>query len=145
MRKDLHSAAPMPQVMATLYFGANVPGREMVLVEEPMTGALMPVASGVSDAEFARFIRDSITPRFPGFTLAKLQGYWKGEPELMRVVTTLAEDDSSFRTSIRILAEHYKSDFRQEAVAYSFAPVEFTLNHWPYGPVGAYHKAGKGY
>jgi len=135
MRKDIHHAAPMPQVMATLYFGANIPGGRKAQ-------GLLDV---VTDNEFDRFIRDSITPRFPGFTLATLEGYWKGEPETVRVVTILGEDDTSFRTNIRIMGEHYKSDFGQEAVAYSFTPCEFTLNCWPYGPVGAYHKAGKGY
>jgi len=135
MRKDIHQAAPLPQIMATIYFGANIPGGRKA----------QGLLDAVTDNEFARFIRDSITPRFPGFTLAKLGGYWKGEPETVRVVTILAEDDKSFRTNIRIMAEHYKSDFGQEAVAYSFAPVEFTLNCWPYGPIGAYHKAGLGY
>lgn len=128
MLKDIHHAAPLPQVMATLYFGANI-----------------PAGATVSDSDFARFLADSVTPRFPGFTLATLDGYWKGEPEKVRVLTLLHEDDSSFRTNVRIIAEHYKSDFGQEAVAYSFTPCEFTLNCWPYGPVGAYHKAGLGY
>lgn len=128
MRKDIHAAAPVPQVLATMYFGANVPD-----------------GTHVGDVAFNRFIADSITPRFPGFTLKKCRGYWKGEPETVRVVTILGEDDNSFRTNVRIIAEHYKSDFGQEAVAYSFTPCEFTLNCWPYGPVGAYHRAGKGY
>lgn len=129
MRKDIHHAAPLPQVLATMYFGANIPNSE----------------EAVSDKDFARFLADSVTPRFPGFTLATVDGYWKGEPETVRVLTVLSEDDSSFRTNVRIIAEHYKSDFGQEAVAYSFTPIEFTLNCWPYGPVGAYHRAGKGY
>ena len=143
MRKDIHQAAPLPQIMATIYFGASIPKASQRV--EYKSGAVPYMQDQVTDAAFARFIRDSITPRFPGFTLAKLEGYWKGEPETVRVVTILAEDDKSFRTNIRIMAEHYKSDFGQEAVAYSFAPVEFTLNCWPYGPIGAYHKAGLGY
>lgn len=129
MRKDIHAAAPMPQVMATIYFGANVPGRI-----EPVT-----------NVEFDRFLRDSVSPRFSGFTIMGATGYWKGQPELVRVFTVMGEDDTAFRTNIRWIAEHYKTDFNQEAVAYSFAPVEYTLNCWPFGPVGAYHIAGKGY
>ena len=136
MRKDIHHAAPMPQVMATLYFGANIPG---------MTGHGLGADDFVTDDNFKRFIADSVTPRFPGFTLATVEGYWKGEPETVRVLTVLGEDDTSFRTNVRIMAEHYKSDFGQEAVAYSFTPCEFTLNCWPFGPVGAYHKPGLGY
>lgn len=133
MRKDLHSAAPLPQVMATMYFGGNIP------TDAPY------ISKRVTTKDFARFLADSVTPRFPGFTLATVDGYWKGEPETVRVLTVLSEDDSSFRTNIRIIAEHYKSDFAQEAVAYSFTPAEFTLNCWPYGPIGAYHRDGKGY
>lgn len=133
MHKDIHHAAPLPQVMATMYFGANIPAH---------IGA---EASFVSDADFARFIADSITPRFPGFTLVKAEGYWKGQPELVRVFTVMNEDDSSFRTSIRMIAEHYKTDFGQEAVAYAFHACEHTLNCWPFGPVAAYHKPGLGY
>lgn len=131
MRKDIHAAAPMPQVLATMYFGANIP--------DPVSFHV------VTDTEFQRFIEDSITPRFPGFTIGDMTGYWKGKPERVRVVTILGEDDSSFRTNVRIIAEHYKQDFGQEAVAYSFSPCEYTLNVWPFGPVATYHKPGKGY
>ncbi|MDR5726244.1 MAG: DUF3574 domain-containing protein [Terriglobia bacterium] len=128
MQKDLHHAPAAPQALATVYFGANTPN-----------------GGQVTDKDFARFLRDSVTPRYSGFTVSTTQGYWKGEAETVRVLTVLAEDDNSFRTNVRIIAEHYKSDFGQEAVAYSFTPCEFTLNCWPYGPVGAYHRAGKGY
>lgn len=160
MYKDIHHAAPVPQVMATLYFGANIPAwlyecpNCKYRRHAPYKGECgdcnsqveyAPVIETVTDDKFARFIKDSIAPRFPGFTLVTAQGYWKGEPETVRVVTVLGEDDSSFRTNIRIIAEHYKSDFGQEAVAYSFNATEYTLNCWPYGPVGAYHKPGLGY
>lgn len=129
MRKDIHHAPAGAQAMATIYFGANIPGQD----------------KGVDDEAFERFIADSIVPRFPGFTLVEAQGYWKGQPELVRVVTVMGEDDNHFRTNVRWIAEHYKSDFGQEAVAYAFHAVEYTLNCWPFGPVGAYHKSGLGY
>lgn len=129
MRKDIHHAAPMPQVMATIYFGATIPDTD----------------KRVETEDFLRFVGDSITPRFPGFTITTAQGYWKGAPETVRVMTVMGEDDSSFRTNVRIVAEHYKSDFGQEAVAYAFHAVEYTLNCWPFGPIGAYHKPGLGY
>lgn len=132
MHKDIHHAAPIPQVMATVYFGS-------------LCANMDPAFPEISDVSFQRFIDESITPRFPGFTITKAQGYWKGKPEMVRVFTIVADDDTSFRTNIRMMAERYKSDFGQEAVAYAFTACEFTLNCWPYGPVGAYHRAGKGY
>ena len=107
MQKDLHHAPAAPQALATVYFGANIPGTSVE-------------CDKVTDADFARFLRDSVTPRYSGFTLSTTQGYWKGEAETVRILTVLAEDDNSFRTNIRIIAEHYKSDFGQEGCSVQF-------------------------
>jgi len=128
VHSQIHNAPCAPQVMATLYFGTTAGGRDPIQMDE-----------------FYSFLETSVTPQFPGFTLSHVTGYWKGEAENCRVLTILAEDDDSFRQSIRIIAEHYKSRFNQEAVAYSFTAAQFTLNCWPFGPVGTYHRPGKGY
>ena len=100
---QIHNAPCAPQVKAELYFGTSAAGRAMI---------------GADD--FASFIAGSVTPHFPGFTLMHCVGYWKGEAEECRVLSILAEDSDAFRAEIRIIAEHYKSRFNQEAVAYSF-------------------------
>lgn len=125
--RNVH-AEQFHQIEARLWFGANIPG-----------------ASQVSDADWRSFLADSVTPHFPGFTVTTAEGYWKGEPELVRVVSILAEDTGSFRQTIRIIAEHYKSRFNQEAVAYAFGETAFTMEVWPHGPVSTYHKPGLGY
>jgi hypothetical protein len=125
---DIHHAPDPAQIKATLYFGANVPNGDYV-----------------TDALFAQFLEDEITPQFPGFTVMHGQGYWKGKPEIVRALSILAPDTNDFRGRIRAFAERYKTRFHQEAVAYDFTSCEFTLDCWPYGPVAAYHRTGKGY
>lgn len=123
---DIHNS-PMPSmVKATLYFGVNIP-----------TGGM------VSHERFAEYLT-GVIPHFPGFTITEGHGYWKGEPEMVRMLTILAPDTKNLRHQIRAFAEQYKSMFEQEAVAYEFVPCQFTLDCWPYGPVKAYHQLDKG-
>lgn len=124
---EIHNAPCAPQVLATLYFGTSAAGRETI-----------------SLPAFKSFLADSVTPRFPGFSVADVMGYWKGEPEKCHVLSVLMDDSDNARHDIRTIAEHYKSRFNQEAVAYSFAACQFTLNCWPFGPVAKYHQLDKG-
>lgn len=133
MQKDIHTAAAPAQIKAEIYFGLMIPN------PEPGAGRY------VGHAEMAEFLRDEIAPLFPGFTVDTCEGYWKGEPEPSMRVTILLEDTGAARTNVRFIAERYKTQFCQEAVAYSFTACEFTLNCWPFGPVKAYHRPGKGY
>jgi len=129
---NIHKSPNAPQAMATIYFGGNIPGQEFP-------------ACDVSQDRFAEFLNDYVTPSFPGFTVTTAQGYWKGKPETVRVLTLLAADAHSFRDTVRQIGERYKTEFGQEAVAYAFTSCEFTLDCWPYGPVKTYHTNGKGY
>lgn len=128
MSRDIHNQPPAAQFLATIYFGRNCPD-----------------GSFVTAGLFAEFLGESVTPHYPGFTLMSGEGYWKGKPELVTVLTVLLEDDSNARHGIRSIAEQYKTRFVQDAVAYSFTPCQFALNCWPYGPVSTYHRDGKGY
>ena len=124
---QIHNAPCAPQVKAELYFGTSAAGRDQITV-----------------GDFDAFLRDSVTPRFPGFTVRDVIGYWKGEEEACRELVILAEDSDALRNEIRTIAEHYKSRFNQEAVAYSFTAAQFALNCWPFGPVAKYHELDKG-
>lgn len=134
--KDVHRAPGLPQVIATLYMGNNIPGAG--------DGEQYADAQ-VTFEDFARFLRDSVTPKFPGFTVANVQGYWQGKPEAARVLTILGDDTDALRHNVRVIAEQYKTDFAQEAVIYSFQSAAIAWNCWPHGPVHAYHRPGKGY
>ena len=121
--------SPKPaQVMAQLFLGANIPDSIQT----------------VTDTDFAAYL-SHVTPHYPGFTVTTAQGYWKGKPELVRVVSILTMDTDAARQQIRLFAEQYKTMFAQEAAAYSFTPCQFALDCWPFGPVKTYHTAGKGY
>lgn len=126
---EVHKAPCRPQVLAQFWFGMNIPGS----------------VSGVDLRDFESFLADSVTPHFSGFSIVDATGYWKGEKEYCRVLSILSEDSDSFRNQCRIIAEHYKTRFQQEAVAYAFSATQFTMDVWPHGPVAAYHKPGLGY
>jgi hypothetical protein len=140
MQGNIHKARNPAQVLGTLYLGANIPLAE---THSKITGERFARAT-VSDKDFANFL-EHVTPGFPGFTVTEGQGYWKGQPELVRMLSIMAPDTDAFRATIRQFAEQYKTMFAQEAVAYCFTPCEFSLDCWPYGPVKTYHTAGKGY
>lgn len=130
VHSEIHSAPCAPQVMAQFWFGENIPGCDVELVDS---------------TTFKAFLTDSVMPHFPGFTIQHAIGYWKGEQEGCRVLTILAEDSDGFRAQCRMIAEHYKTRFNQEAVAYAFTATQFTMDVWPHGPVAAYHRSGLGY
>lgn len=93
---------------ATLYLGANIEGKP-----------------GVTSSDFARFLEEFVTPHFPGFTVRDTVGYWKGQPEHSRELIILAEDGASpfFHDKVELIADAYKTKFRQEAVMISYEPV----------------------
>lgn len=128
--------APAPaQVMAQLFFGANIPNAR---------GPEFGEETYVTPEAFAQYL-EHVTPHFPGFTITTAQGYWKGKPETVRVLSILMPDTDAGRNQIRYFAEQYKTLFAQEAVAYAFTPCSFQLDCWPFGPVKTYHTEGKGY
>lgn len=124
---NIHKAPNPHQVRADIYFGGNMG------------------STSIDHAEFERFLNDYVVPAFPGFTVTTAEGYWKGLPEKVWVLSIMMADSNSGRDTVRQFAERYKTEFAQEAVAYSFTACEFTLDCWPFGPVKAYHRDGKGY
>lgn len=128
MHKDICHAPARQQVEVKIFFGLACPSGDMVQLGELET-----------------FLREEVTHIFPGFSVSHVRGFWKGQPEPAAIVTILSDDTGPMRQNVRVIAERYKTRFEQEAVAYSFTACEYTLNCWPFGPVGAYHREGKGY
>lgn len=140
---NIHTDPAPAMLKATLYFGGNFP--EPVTFAADNEAGIMPgTYETITPAMFAHFLT-CVTAQFPGFTITTAEGYWKGKPETVRMVTILAPDGGNFRNTIRGFAERYKTEFAQEAVAYDFVACQFALDCWPYGPVAAYHRPGKGY
>ena len=77
-------------------------------------GTLRPDGTPITATEWTAFVKDTIVPRFDGFTEWEANGYWKGSPERAHVVTigrTRGDD-----TAIKQIMETYKKRFAQEAV-----------------------------
>lgn len=128
MTASIYNAPNAPQVLAVLYCGLSCPNGDKI-----------------QPGEFDEFLSESVTPRYPGFTIQHAEGYWKGAREYMASIHILMDDDSNARHGIRQIAEHYKTRFGQEAVGVAFFPCSYSMFTWPDGPVAAYHKPGKGY
>ncbi len=140
---NIHKSPNPPQVRADIYFGGNIPEASQ-FIEREIDGVPY-MQDQITDTMFGRFLEEYVTPNYPGFTVTTSQGYWKGKPETVRILTLLAPDSNSFRDNVRMMAERYKTEFGQEAVAYAFTACEFALDCWPFGPIKTYHREGKGY
>lgn len=85
----------------TLYFGTQIPGGGVV-----------------SDAEWATFLEEVVTPRFPdGFTVWEANGQWKDshgviEHERTHILQIIRPDE----TKVRQIMDAYKQKFRQDSV-----------------------------
>ena len=96
-------------------------------------GRSIPDGGTVSDREWAEFLREVVTPRFPdGLTVWHGQGQWRNaEGQVLREDVTVVEifhpADMESDAALREIAEEYKRRFRQESVlmARGAAEVEF--------------------
>jgi hypothetical protein len=94
-----------PRTTAELYFGRNIGG-----------------APGVSDADWARFVDEEVTPRFPaGLSVVDVSGQWRGEggaivrePSKVLMIVLSGEDGEGEK--LDAIRAAYKTRFRQEAV-----------------------------
>lgn len=96
-------------VRDALYFGRNRPG-----------------SGSVSDAEWATFLADAVTPRFPdGFTVHAAQGQWRGaNGAIERESSKLLHDGNAAALQrISAIADEYRTRFRQEAVLRERSPA----------------------
>jgi hypothetical protein len=93
-----------PSVVEMLYFGTATPD------------------GTVSDEQWAAFLRDEVTPRFPdGLTHWHANGQWRGADGVIvregsHVLQLLHDADRSVDAAIAAIVASYKSRFRQEAV-----------------------------
>ena len=98
-------AGDQSMVRDTLYFGRN-----------------RPRGGTVREAEWRRFLNETITPRFPdGLTVVKATGQWRNasgqiEREASEVVTVLHSGDLTARGKVSEIIAEYRQRFDQEAV-----------------------------
>lgn len=101
-------AAPATsRVVASMYFGRNIGG-----------------ALGVSEEAWDAFVDAEVTPRFPdGLSVADADGQWRDSEtgaivrEPSKVLTIFLGDEAADRAALDQIADAYKSQFQQQAVA----------------------------
>lgn len=94
-----------PKTTVDLYFGRD-------------TGPSL----GVSDADWARFVDEEITPRFPaGLSVSDISGQWRGddgvivrEPSKGVMIVLSGEEGETAR--LNAIRDAYRQRFRQESV-----------------------------
>ena len=79
-------------------------------------------AEGVTDEDWAAFLADTVTPRFPdGLSVFDAAGQWRDSEGVIvrgrsKMVLILAEPDSDALTRLDEIADEYKRQFSQESV-----------------------------
>lgn len=94
-----------PKTTADLFFGRNI-----------------GPTPGVSDADWAKFVDEEITPRFPnGLSISDVAGQWKGEDGTIvrepskAVMIVLSGEDGEY-ARLDAIRDAYRQRFRQESV-----------------------------
>ncbi len=106
-------AGAQQALVATLLFGLDVPGR-----------------GAVTDTEWAGFMRDTVTPRFPdGLTVLDGNGQWR-DPATgriaaapSRVVIIATRDAASAPDRLHEVADDYRKKFHQQSVGILLSPT----------------------
>lgn len=101
---------------------APAAGREAWITDRLYFGRGIPGGGTVSDTEWATFLREVVTPRFPaGITVLQAQGQWRGadggvvqEPTF--VLDLVHSPGAGADAAVDEVAAEYKRRFRQEAV-----------------------------
>jgi hypothetical protein len=116
--------------------GTCAPGETRQDVAEMVFGRNVGDQLGVSEADFARFLDEEVTPRFPdGLTVLDTQGRWRSRGRLVRepgklVMLVLSRPDD--RRKLADIAHVYEARFHQEAVltlAHSSCVAFWPANH----------------
>jgi hypothetical protein len=78
--------------------------------------------AGVSEQEFAAFVEQEVSPRFPdGLTIADVQGRWRGQDgkivrEPSKVITLIVEKSDGAQQKIDAIRHASVAKFKQDAV-----------------------------
>uniref|UniRef100_E6VNH2 DUF3574 domain-containing protein n=2 Tax=Rhodopseudomonas TaxID=1073 RepID=E6VNH2_RHOPX len=114
---------------ATLPTPACLPPSQPMLSAELAFGRNIGDRLGVSDVEFARFVAEEITPRFPdGLTVVDSVGQWhdiaRGRlvRERGKLVSIVFAENPAQRAALGEIVELYKRRFRQHVVMVAVRP-----------------------
>lgn len=120
-------AAPREGVPPPVAVAAACPGgaRPAVVLEAYFGRSGPPGAPRVSEADWARFLAEEVTPRFPeGLTALDARGQWRDpatgriarEPSKMLVLVLPETDEAAARARLAPATAAYRQRFRQQSV-----------------------------
>jgi hypothetical protein len=106
-------APAKPATQVDLYFGRDIAGK-----------------GEVSEAQWARFVDEEITPRFPaGLTVTDARGQYRDsrtgriDRERSKRLTLIVDNVATVRPNLDAVAEAYKKRFQQQSVLRVEGPV----------------------
>jgi uncharacterized protein DUF3574 len=111
-----HTAVPAPETAGA------VAARAETVADRLFFGRSIPGGGTVSDDQWAAFLREVVTPRFPdGLSVWRADGQWldsRGslEHEQTMVVEVIHPASQRVDDALRQIADEYKRRFRQDAV-----------------------------
>jgi hypothetical protein len=128
------SAAALAGCAALSGPGACAPGETGRQVAEMVFGRNIGDRLGVSEDDFARFLDEEVTPRFPdGLTVLDSQGRWLSQGRLVRepgkLVILVLPGRPGDRSRLAEIARAYEARFRQQAVLTMTRPA--CTGFWP--------------
>ena len=98
------------------------PAGAVTISDRLFLGRDIPGGGTVSDADWAAFLEDVVTPRFPqGLTVWRADGQWRDDAgrtvrEPVLVVEVLHPPGAEHDRAVSEIADEYRRRFRQEAV-----------------------------
>lgn len=118
----MRAAAAVLSLLLTACATLPPPAENAVLADRLFCGRSIPGGGSVSDEEWAAFLRDVVTPRFPeGLTVWTAEGQWRGRDgaivrEPVMIIEILHPLSAELDRSITEIADEYRRRFHQEAV-----------------------------
>jgi len=92
------------------------PLQQPVLIDRLFLGLEIPGGGSVSEGELRTFIDEVVVPRFPGFTVYRVDGVFEGKREPSLVIEIIHKPESRLEREVEEIGEEYRKRFRQTAV-----------------------------
>jgi hypothetical protein len=115
-------AAPAP---------APAAAADSVVADRLYLGRSIPGGGTVTEEDWTRFTREVVTPRFPGFTVYRVEGHWRDERENTFVLEILHLATRETDAAVETIAGEYRRRFRQQAVLRVTTPARMRLYEEP--------------
>jgi hypothetical protein len=117
------SAQPTPSLSESAPYSCLLPDEQRMLVAELFFGRGIKGRQPLTDAEWAEFAAQTITPNFPdGFTVFDGEGQWRNPQtgqiagSRTKILLVAAKREPDLARRLAAVIEAYKTEFRQQSV-----------------------------